>query len=77
MSFRVIQNLYLLFIAENPPERFAFSSDMKSLTIRDVCQDCVDQERQTDLMVIQCNASNVHGYVLASGYLNVLSMLFT
>ena len=63
----------LLILAENPPKRFAFSSDLKSLTIRDVCRDCVDRESKTDLMAIQCNGSNVHGYALAQGYLNVLS----
>jgi neuronal cell adhesion molecule len=28
--------------------------------------------QQTDRMVIQCNASNIHGYVFADVYLNVL-----
>ena len=59
--------------ANNPPKGFVFSKNNKRLTIRNVCRDCVDQERPTDLMVIQCNASNVHGYDLAQGYLNVLS----
>ena len=65
--------LGLSFVVRVAPERFSFSNDLKSLKISDVCRDCVDQERQTDLMVIQCNASNVHGYAFASGYLNVLS----
>jgi len=26
-------------------------------------------------MVIQCNASNVHGYVLANGYINVFGKI--
>ena len=43
------------------------SPDRTSLMIYEVCKDCPD-----DLMVIQCNASNVHGYVFAEGYLNVL-----
>lgn len=27
---------------------------------------------QTDIQVIQCNASNKHGYLLSNAYLNVL-----
>ena len=44
------------------------------LTVERVCRDCPESEgqRRSDLMVIQCNASNTHGYVLGSGYLNVL-----
>ena len=40
------------------------------LTIKDLCKTCGNG--QTDLMVIQCNASNKHGYAFAEGYLNVL-----
>ncbi len=44
------------------------------LTVTSVCRDCPDgSPRASDLMVLQCNASNVHGYVLGSAYLNVLS----
>ena len=46
------------------------SEDGMKLTIKDLCKTC--SNGQTDLMVIQCNASNVHGYVFAEGYLNVL-----
>ena len=59
---------------DNPPKRFVFSNDKKSLTIRDVCRNCDDREnKHTDLTVIQCIASNSHGYAFGSGYLNVLS----
>lgn len=56
-----------------PPKKFSFSTDKKTLTIRSVCRSCEDPDRQTDLTVIQCNASNTHGYVFGSGYLNVLT----
>ena len=42
----------------------------KKLSIRDLCKTC--PSGGSDLMVIQCNASNIHGYVFAEGYLNVL-----
>ena len=42
--------------------------------IMNVCKICPNG--QTDLMVVQCNASNMHGYAYASGYLNVLCELF-
>jgi len=34
------------------------------------CKNCED--RITDLQVIQCNASNVHGYQFIDAYINVL-----
>ena len=64
----------LLFTSvDSPPERMTFEQDNKVLKIRDVCQHCEDGERATDLMVIQCNSSNTHGYAFGQGYLNVLS----
>jgi len=48
------------------------SSDGHELTISDVCKDC--GRDRSDLQVIQCNASNVHGYDFASGYINVLGI---
>ena len=42
----------------------------KKLIIRDLCKTC--SSGGSDLMVIQCNASNKHGYAFADGYLNVL-----
>lgn len=60
------------FIADNRSTRFVFSNDLKSLTIRDVCRDCVDNDSQTGLSLIQCNASNIQGEALASGYLTVI-----
>ena len=50
----------------------AMSEGHDTLKIRRLCKVCDDRETMTDLMVIQCNASNVHGYVYAQGYVNVL-----
>ena len=47
-----------------------FSEDGMKFTITELCKDCAG--RPSDLMVVQCNASNIHGYKFASGYLNVL-----
>ncbi len=41
-----------------------------SFTISDVCKDCT--AGGSDLMTIQCNATNSFGFALAEGYLNVL-----
>jgi len=54
--------------------KYSLSADGASLTVFNVCRDCADNT--TDLQVIQCNASNQHGYAFASGYLNVLRMTF-
>ena len=40
------------------------------LTLDSVCKNCDDGT--TDLQVIQCNASNVHGYQFVDAYINVL-----
>ena len=57
------------------PARFRLTDEGRRLIIRDVCKDCADDS--TDLMVIQCNASNVHGYAFQDAYINVLSELST
>ena len=59
-----------VFTAADPGPRMLVSEGGKKLTIKYLCQTC--SNGQTDLMVIQCNASNVHGYAFAEGYLNVL-----
>jgi len=53
------------------------SADRHTYTVSNLCKDC--PAGRNDLMVVQCNASNVHGYVFASGYLNVLvkTQIFT
>lgn len=55
---------------DNLPRRFSLSVDKETLTISDLCKTCHDGS--SDLMVIQCNASNVHGYAFEDGYINVL-----
>jgi len=40
------------------------------LILDDVCKNCEDGT--SDLQVIQCNASNVHGYRFIDAYINVL-----
>jgi len=52
------------------PDRMHLSSDGTELILSDVCKDCPDGS--SDLQVIQCNASNVHGYAFGDGYINVL-----
>ena len=49
-------------------------SDQNKLIINDVCKSC-EGRPNGDLMVIQCNASNQHGYVVSQGYLNVLGKI--
>jgi len=55
------------------PPKFGLSDDLMNLTISDVCKECEDGT--SDLMNIQCNASNIHGYSFAQGYVNVLRKL--
>jgi len=50
------------------PARMRIVGD--ELTLDDACKNCEDGT--TDLQVIQCNASNVHGYHFINGYVNVL-----
>jgi len=40
------------------------------LTLENVCKNCDDGT--SDLQVIQCNASNVHGYQFIDAFVNVL-----
>jgi hypothetical protein len=62
-------------LTENPRKRFAISTDQKTLTISSVCLECQDPDGRSNVSdsgVIQCNASNIHGYTLGTGYLNVI-----
>jgi receptor-type tyrosine-protein phosphatase zeta len=54
----------------NPGDRREISGDGTQLILRKLCKSCPDDS--TDLMVVQCNASNPHGSVFSDGYLNVL-----
>ena len=46
------------------------SNDKKNLTLKNMCKGCTTSN---SLMNVQCMAKNVHGSIIADGYLNVLS----
>jgi len=50
------------------PDRMRVIDD--ELILDDACKNCADGT--SDLQVIQCNASNVHGYQFIDAYINVL-----
>ena len=52
------------------PDRMRLASHGKELILSDVRKNCADGSN--DLQVIQCNASNVHGYAFGDGYINIL-----
>ena len=56
--------------ANDPGPKMQVTENGKKLSIMEVCKTC--SNGKSDLMVIQCNASNVHGSAFAAGYLNVL-----
>ena len=56
--------------ANSMPDRMRLANDGTELILSDACKDCADGS--TDLQVIQCNASNGHGYAFGDGYVNVL-----
>ena len=58
----------LLLSVKALPAKLTVSADTRTLTINNLCKNCHDEG---DLGVIQCNASNVYGYVLGEGYINV------
>lgn len=58
------------FDEKSLPAKFSLSADRLTLKITDVCKNCSDGT--SDLMVIQCLATNGHGSTLAQGYVNVL-----
>ena len=68
--FCLVELVPYLFTATDSGPRMLLSENGTTLVITNVCKTC--KNGQTDLMVIQCNASNVHGYAFAQGYLNVL-----
>jgi len=66
--------------ADYLPRNFRLSADRKTLTLRKMCKrslEDLDCSLETDSgpTVIQCNASNEHGYTFANGYINVLGRL--
>jgi len=72
---------WLIGAAKNPTSnKFQWSDDELTLSVVDVCKyNCSRRQQSTggstsggnDLMVVQCNASNAHGYVFTNGYINV------
>ena len=70
----LLSDMWLVSVVDQQPAKYSLSADGTSLTVFNVCRDCVGNT--TDLQVIQCNASNEHGYSFAAGYLNVLRITF-
>jgi hypothetical protein len=62
------------YLAHALPPKFRLSNGNRNLTIVSVCKNCGSEK--SDLQVIQCNASNAHGYAFAAGYINVLCKIF-
>jgi len=66
--------------ADYLPRNVRLSADRTTLTLRRMCKRSADGtddlgcslETDSGPMVVQCNASNKHGYVFANGYINVL-----
>lgn len=58
------------FNGNSLPPKFSLSADLLTLTIANLCKNCSDGT--SDLMAVQCNSSNRHGYGFAQGYINVL-----
>lgn len=56
--------------ANKLPDRMRLANDGTELILSEACKECADGS--SDLQVIQCNASNVHGYTFGDGYINVL-----
>jgi hypothetical protein len=55
---------------ENNKQKFSWSSDLTKMTLFRICKtNCTPNDNKA--MVIQCNASNIHGYSYANGYINV------
>jgi len=64
------------YTADNPTSnKFRWSDDRLTMTVVDLCKNnCTSADSsgsKDDLMVIQCNASNQHGYAFVNGYINV------
>jgi len=69
--------------ADYLPRNVRLSSDRTTLTLRRMCKRSSSTheedlgcslETDSEPMVVQCNASNKHGYVFANGYINVLGI---
>ena len=56
--------------AKTPGAGRLISNDKKNLTLKNMCKGCTTSN---SLMNVQCMAKNVHGSIIADGYINVLS----
>lgn len=70
-TYKWLRPIHIVVVAANLPPRVRLTRGGKQLTLLKVCKQCDDGT--SDLQVIQCNASNVHGYAFGDGYVNVLS----
>ena len=72
-SARLRGFVLFFFSGDTALPKFSISGDQRSLTVSNLCKICEDSTHSpSDLQVIQCNASNTHGYALGTGYINVL-----
>jgi len=67
-TFSDVYDTYLP--ASGLPQRFELMNGGRQLKILDVSKTRSDET--SDLQVIQCNASNQHGYAFDNAYINVL-----
>ena len=68
--FLICVIIFSFITDQDPGPRRSVGPDGTTLTIRSVYKS--GPQGQSDLMVVQCNSSNVHGYIFASGYLNII-----
>ena len=55
--------------ATRPGAGKLISNDKKNLTLKNMCKGCITSN---SLMNVQCMAKNIHGSIIADGYINVL-----
>ena len=68
----IVETIAVISVLAGTSIQYSISADSTELTINNVCKSCTGLGWTTDLMVVQCNASNSFGYAFAEGYLNVL-----
>ena len=69
--------LLRLDIVAELPAKYSLNENETELTITDVqksYKDVTSGKIMTDLVVIQCNVSNPHGYAYTQAYINVLGI---
>ena len=76
-AFCGIGSFVRLDVLVDLPAKYSLNADRTELTVTDVQKSYTDTasgKLMSDLAVIQCNASNKHGFAFAHGYINVLGM---